>query len=401
MSALEERVPGLRTTVIVVGMLLVASAVSAGTPPASGGESDVLAVAAQEKPHKVPRVPWLTNVSWAEVRNRAQALDQPILLDFTATWCGPCKLLDVMVFTEKPVIAQLADVVTFQVDIDKPEYQALKDHFGIDAIPTVVWCDRDGQEIDRFTGYVSSVQFLGIVGAWKSNRTIDRVLQERRNASPQDPLVLLDVARRQAERGNDRQADVLYRRLINLRFDADARTVARGMLGLAEIEHRAGHELAARTLGRRVASFYAGVAASPATRDSRTEGILEAALFQEAINDTVGMLTTYRTLAETDHRSVLALHGYARAAVKAGVDLPAATRSALRAVVYSDNDPDVISTLAECYYWRGLYGRAIRWQEKAVAAAPHQQIYNDQLQRYRDAQAADPHHMRGPPQRPE
>jgi len=71
----------------------------------------------------------------------------------------------------------------------------------------------------------------------------------------------------------------------------------------------------------------------------------------------------------------------------------------LRAVVYSENDPAVISTLAECYYWRGRYGRAVRWQRKAVAAAPHQMAYESQLQRYEAARAADPHGMKGPPRR--
>jgi len=383
----------------LLSVLVVMGTAWAGTPPTGMDDADVLTAASREKPHKVPRVPWLTDVSWAEVRKRASAADQPILLDFTATWCGPCKLLDVMVFTEKPVIAQLADVVTFQVDIDKPEYRQLKEDFAIEVVPTVVWCDRSGTESDRFTGYVSSTQFLGIVDAWQTSRTIDRVLSERQSAAPQDPGVLLDVARRQAERGRDRQADVLYRRLINLRFEADERTVARGMLGLAEIEHRFGREDEARHLARHVAALYIRPDGSPTVVAYRSEVMLETALFQESIGDTQGTLTTLRALAETDRRSVLALHGYARAAVQAGADLANATRAALRAVVYSDNDPDVISTLAACYYWRGLYGKAIRWQDKAVAAAPHQQLYRDQLQRYEQARAADPYGMRGPPTR--
>jgi thioredoxin-like negative regulator of GroEL len=357
----------------------------------------ILSEAAAAKPRPMPRVPWLLDEPWNAVLDRAHSNDQPVLIDFTATWCGPCKLLDVMVFTEKSVIGELSEVVTFQVDIDKPEYQHLKESFAVEVVPTLVWCDKRGQEIDRFTGYVSSAQFLDIVRGWRGNRTIDRVLSERQGASPQDPAVLLDVARRQAERGNDRQADVLYRRLLNLRHEADPRTVARGMLGLAEIEHRFGREDQARHLARRVAELYTRPDASTAVAAYRGEGMMEAALFQESIGDTPGMLATFRTLAETDRSNVLALHGYARAAVAAGADLVPATRSALRAVVYSDNDPDVISTLAECYYWRGMNRKAIRWQNKAVAAAPHQQRYRQALEDYEAAQAADPYGMRGAP----
>jgi len=378
----------------------VAGSIWAGEPPVvTPDEEAIVEEAVAAKPKRVPRVPWLLDRPWTEILDLAQSDDRPVLIDFTATWCGPCKLLDVMVFTEKSIISELAEVVTFQVDIDKPEYQHLKEDFAIEVVPTVVWCDQRGQEIDRFTGYVSSIQFLGIVRGWRTNRTIDRVLSERQSASPQDPAVLLDVARRQAERGKDDLADVLYRRLMNLRHQADPRTVARGMLGLAEIERRFGREDEARNLARRVAAVYTRPDASAEVAAYRNEGMMEAALFQETIDDTPGMLTTFRTLAEADPRSVLALHGYARAAVKVGADLESATRSALRAVVYSDNDPDVISTLAECYYWRGLYGKAIRWQNKAVVAAPHQQRYRDQLREYETAKAADPHGMRGPPVR--
>ncbi len=389
-----------RSGLVTMFLLLLGGTALADVPPPRVTVEDAgLDEATIKKPRPVPRVPWLTDLPWSELLVRSQSADQPILIDFTATWCGPCKLLDVMVFTEKPVISELSEVVTFQVDIDKPEYRQLKENFAVEVVPTVVWCDKRGQEIDRFTGYVSSAQFLDIVRGWRNNRTIDRGLSERQSASPQDVSVLLDVARRQAERGKDKEADVLYRRVINLRHEADAALVARGMLGLAEMEHRFGRDEQARHLARRVAALYTRPDAPPEVAEHRAEGMIEAALFQESIGDTLGMLATFRTLAESDRRNVLAMHGYARAAVKTGIDLGPATKSALRAVVFSDNDPDVISTLAECYYWRGLYSKAIRWQKKAVAGAPHQQLYRDQLVRYEEARAADPHGMRGPPTR--
>ncbi len=389
----------LLKVVAVAAVLSATASVWAATPQEAAPDSTILADLKAEKPKRAPRVPWLTDESWSDILDRAHTADQPVLIDFTATWCGPCKLLDVMVFTEKPVIAELAEVVTMQVDIDKPEYLQLKTDFAIEVVPTVIWCDQRGKEIDRFTGYVSSSQFLDIVRGWRGNRTIDRVLGERQSASPQDPAMLLDVARRQAERGKDREADVLYRRLMNLRHEADPRLVARGMLGLAEMEHRFGRDDEARHLAGRVAALYTSEDAPAGVADYRNEGMMEAALFQESIGDTLGMLVTFRTLAEADHRNALALHGYARAAVKTGIDLVPATRSAVRAVVYSDNDPDMIDTLAECYYWRGLYSKAIKWQKKAVAAAPHQELYRARLKMYEDAKAADPHGMRGPPRR--
>jgi len=362
------------------------------------GADDEEALAVIAKPKKAPRVPWITDLNWEEIKDLAHDRDQPILIDFTATWCGPCKLLDVMVFTEKPVIKMLSNVVTFQADIDDPRHQDLKKALNIEVVPTIVWLNKRGEEIDRFRSYVSSVQFIDIVEGWQNNNTIDRVLSQRQLASPQDPAVLLDVARRQAERGNDRQAEVLYRRIMNLRHEADPRVVARGMLGLAQAEYELGQEESARHLARQVAQMYTRPDVSDDIAQYRAEGMVEVALFQEKIDDTMGMLATYRSLAETNRTDVLALHGFARAAIKAGVELKAATRSAIRAVVFSDNDPDVISTLAECYYWRGMYGKAVKWQKKAVGEAPHTKIYQERLALYEQAKSGDPHGMRGAPE---
>ena len=386
-----------RRVALLIALLATLGGGAASIRAAEPEEAEVLREAVVQKVGKVPRVPWVTDVSWAEIVARAEAENRPVLIDFTATWCGPCKLLDVMVFTEKAVISELAEVVTFQVDIDKPEYRDLKTEFGVVAVPTVAWCDPRGNLVDIFSGYVSSQQFLEIVRGWRSNLTIDRVLDVRQAASPQDPTVLLDVARRQAERGRDREAEVLYRRLLNLRRQAPPATVARGMLGLAAVEDRAGRTDEARRLAARVAGLYATADTVPAEPDAaaaRNERLLEAALFQESIGDTSGMLTSFRTLAARDNRNVLALHGYARAAVKADEDLAAATKAALRATVYSDDDPDVISTLAACYFQRGMVSRAIRWQEKAVAAAPHTPRYGEELARYRAALADDPYGLK-------
>jgi len=354
---------------------------------AAGFASGETELAGQSRPtRKAPRIPWIKDKSWVEITEIARSKDQPVLIDFTADWCGPCRLLDVMVFTEKSVITELSDVVTFQVDIDKPEYADFKKAFAVELLPTLVWCDTSGQEVDRFTGYRSSDEFLEIVRSWRENLTIDHVLADRRSASPEDPEVLLDLARRHVERHQYEEADVLYRRLMNLRHTADIRTVARGMVGLAELEEKSGRPEKTGRLVEQAVALYAVADPSAEVLTYRTEGLMEIALFQESRGDTLGVLETYRIMVQLDDRDVLGLDGFARTAVDAGVELEEATRCALRAMVFSDKDARIIGTLAETYYHRRLYNKAIRWINLSIERDPSDLGYRDRLAVFEAAQ---------------
>ena len=74
--------------------------------------------------------------------------DKPVLVDFNATWCGPCRML-------KPTLDQVAaerpDVTVVGVDID--ENMDLAEEYGVFSIPCLVLF-RDGAEADRSVGLV-------------------------------------------------------------------------------------------------------------------------------------------------------------------------------------------------------------------------------------------------------
>jgi thioredoxin 1 len=70
-----------------------------------------------------------------------------ILIDFSATWCGPCRM-------QKPILEELEkkyrDKVEFQV-VDVDENQKLASQYGIHAVPTLIIV-KDGVEVKRFMG---------------------------------------------------------------------------------------------------------------------------------------------------------------------------------------------------------------------------------------------------------
>ncbi len=325
------------------------------------------------------RVPWLEDVSWSEVVSRAQdSPARPILVDFYATWCRPCKMLDVMVYNEAEVISELADVLTFKVDIDKPEYRVIKDEFNITILPTLVWLDERGRELDRFTGYQNRDEFLEIIRSIrKGGNTFFRII-DLQEARPEDPGLLFDLARRHAEQGDPVRAEILYRRLMGLRFCGDKSVVMNGMLGLASMEEKAGRLEQARGLARRAVAIY------NADDSIATADLMGVAQFQAALGDTAGVLDTYRTLISFDDSNPVALDGFVRMAVVAHRELEQATKYGLRAVIMSGSDPRVMNSLAECYAGRKLYHKAKRWMAKALAKDPGNAHYAEKLMVYEE-----------------
>lgn len=70
----------------------------------------------------------------------------PVLVDFWAPWCGPCRAMEPNL---KKLAALTPDLVVVKVDVEANE--ELKDRFGIAAIPTLAVFSR-GQEVARRTG---------------------------------------------------------------------------------------------------------------------------------------------------------------------------------------------------------------------------------------------------------
>ncbi|MBO6143642.1 MAG: thioredoxin [Prevotella sp.] len=72
---------------------------------------------------------------------------QPLVVDFWATWCGPCRMVG-------PIISELAEqydgkVVVGKCDVEENEDLAVE--FGIRNIPTILFF-KDGQVVDKLVG---------------------------------------------------------------------------------------------------------------------------------------------------------------------------------------------------------------------------------------------------------
>lgn len=84
----------------------------------------------------------------------------PVVLDFSATWCGPCKKI-------APIIEELAGEYAGRVNIGKcdvDENEALTAKYGIRNVPTVLFI-KNGEVVDKHVGAAPKSEFVSKIEA--------------------------------------------------------------------------------------------------------------------------------------------------------------------------------------------------------------------------------------------
>jgi thiol:disulfide interchange protein DsbD len=110
---------------------------------------------------------WLRDEAAAVADARAKG--QPLLIDFMANWCLPCKEFEVKVFSRPDVAEAMSRFTLLRVDLthedDDPALPALKKKYGADTLPAIRLVSPDGNVIGKTDEFIEADAFLKLLRA--------------------------------------------------------------------------------------------------------------------------------------------------------------------------------------------------------------------------------------------
>jgi thiol:disulfide interchange protein DsbD len=155
-----------KKTKIVAGFLtgaLVVAAFVANIASATRHTATAVAVGSEAQ----TSIKWFNSVEPALAR--AKETGKPVMIDFYATWCVPCKMLDTSTYRNRDVVNESEHWIMVRIDVD--ENQELATRYRVQSVPTIVLLSSDGKEKERKVGFVEAVSMEGAMTAFRQRDT--------------------------------------------------------------------------------------------------------------------------------------------------------------------------------------------------------------------------------------
>ncbi len=151
--------------------------------------------------------------NFGEMLEKAKKENKLIFIDAMAVWCGPCKLMDKNVFSQKSVgDFYNANFINGKFDMEKGEGLELAARYGVRSYPTFLFINGDGQLVSRNMGYLPESTFLEL--GKEAHAAVKNMgsMKARFEKGEKDPEFLINIIKLHAESDYDfaRQASERY-----------------------------------------------------------------------------------------------------------------------------------------------------------------------------------------------
>ena len=305
-----------------------------------------------------------------EARERAQKAHKTLVLEFGARWCGPCKEFEQHVIPLPAVQRALSGVLFVHYDAEVAPGQSAARALRIVGYPTFVAIGQDGRVIDRIEGYQSGRQFVEWLGRVAIDFESDETIQVRLQRDAQDAEALLVLGRRQAQRGQDAEAEASFSRAVSAAKGKNDTVAATADFELRVVKlRRQLREGPRREMAEHLIAFPRSQNADAAFHELTRRGPADA-LTLRAIERYVDV-----RIADLDKSKDQKVQDSLNEAVYACLRVSAfdaAERIAKRLLATDEKNPLYLDTLAEVSHLRGHRDQAIALSNRAVAAADKQ-----------------------------
>lgn len=117
-----------------------------------------------------------------------------VFIDAYASWCGPCKMMEKNVFTQKAVSDYYnTNFINARFDMEKGEGRDIASKFGVRSYPTYLFLNGEGELVSRNTGYMEESLFVAMAQDINSPGNKKGSLKDRFAGGEKDPEFLINI----------------------------------------------------------------------------------------------------------------------------------------------------------------------------------------------------------------